>query len=507
MSSLARVGALVAAGTLVTTGLVSGLTSPAVAASNDPSPVQQAVSWLAGQSFYNAGSRIDFLQQLVLLGRTADATTQADAIKAAAVDYAKNAAADAKLVFAGDLVHEDANTWGAGDLVQAVANGVDDTTGQVTTPYSGPEVQALAVRALSALGGRTENAEYVKARDYLLTQQCSDGRFGGSLQAASCDASPEPGSADATALVVLYLGDSADSAVQASVDSARGWLRSAQQPDGSWQTDGSYGSPVSNSNSTGLAALAVGHGAESVKAAAWLRNVQIRDAGACTTAASKDEGAIAFTTADYAAARSNPAGLDEGAYTRGSWVYATQQSLAALEDAPDTGGSLQIAGSSDFVKGGSTLPLVVRNVAPESMGCLTGPGAKKTWTADSSGAATLNVTVPSVTSMSSYSVVDSAGRAASHTFRVLGPKVFGLSKARARVHRGRIERIIVRGLAPGEPIHVRYHGNVIRRGTATAAGTFVARFRVGRSLGVQRVVALGKFSDIRRGTTHFRVVR
>jgi hypothetical protein len=507
MSTFRRLCALAAASTLTVTGL-TGFTGLAPAqAVQDPTPVEQGATWLTKQSFFNAGARIDALQQFVALGRTSDAVAAAQAVKDGAAAYATSAAADAKLIFAGDLVDQDANTWGAGDLVAAVASGINDTTGRIDTPYSGPESQALAVRALSALGGRTENAEYATARDYLLSQQCTDGAFEASLQDSACTAPSQSGSADSTALVVLYLSASADTEVAAALDRARQWLSSAQQADGSWQSDGVFGAAISNANSTGLAALALGSGAQATKAAAWLRSVQIRDAGTCTTPASKDRGAIAYTPADYNEARTTAAGLDEGQFTRGSWVFATQQTLGVLRDAPQPAGALRMDGSTDFVRARSSVRLVARNIAPVSMGCLTGPNVKESWTAGSTGSSVRTVVLPRGTGIRVYRVVDSAGRTASHAFKVLGATTLGVKVTKSRVHRRGVQRVTVHGLAPGEPVRLRYRGLLIRRGVATASGTYTTSFRVGRSLGTKRLVAVGKFGDIRRGLTTFRVVR
>jgi hypothetical protein len=67
--------------------------------------------------------------------------------------------------------------------------------------------------------------------------------------------------------------------------------------------------------------------------------------------------------------------------------------------------------------------------------------------------------------------------------------------------------VTVTGLASREPARVLHKGRVVRRGTATAGGKFVARFKVTRSLGRTKVWGQGQFTDIRRGATYIRVVR
>jgi hypothetical protein len=67
--------------------------------------------------------------------------------------------------------------------------------------------------------------------------------------------------------------------------------------------------------------------------------------------------------------------------------------------------------------------------------------------------------------------------------------------------------IRVHGLAPFERTAVRYHGRIVKRGKADTAGAFSIRLAVGRTLGKQRVVVMGKFGDIRHGRAILRVIR
>ena len=506
MRITSRLAALAAGSSLVVAGLVA---APAGAAP-DPTPVDQGVSWLVKQDqaggLYNAGANIDFLQQLVLLGRSAEADAQVTAIKAKASDYASTAEAAAKLIYAGDIADEDATGWGPGGLVQKVADGVLDTTGQLDQAYTTPGSQALAVRALSGVNGRTQHAEYDAARDYLLTQQCADGRYRDGLAATSCDADAAEGSPDATAFVVLYLGDSTDAAVGTSVTKAKEWLKQAQQADGSWKSVDSWQPGQSNSNSTGLAALAVGAGPEATKGAAWLRKAQARDAGTCTTKiAATDKGAVAFTAADYQAG--TEAGLDEGMYTRGSWIYATQQSVAALQWAPANAGSLTLEGPAGYVKAGSTVKLSTRNVAPLSKGCLTGNGAKQTWTAGATGVWHRYVKAPAGTANRTYTLVDSANHKTTRVVKVLGTKYFTISRSASSVKKGQNVRVTIRGFAPGERVQLFYKGTRIRSSAASSTGVYTTTFNVGSTLGSQMVIVRGQFGDIRKGWTTVKVTR
>lgn len=506
MPIASRLAALAAGSSLVLTGLVA---APAGAASPDPSPVRQGVAWLAQQDFFGVGSRIDVLQQLAELDQLegAAASEQLTAIKAGAASYATSAEARAKVSYAGDLVGEDASTWGAGDLTQGVADGVDDATGRIEGSYVTPASQALAVRALGAFNGRTAHGEYVAARDYLLTQQCADGRFRDALAATTCDADGAAGSVDATAFAVLYLQDSGDQAVTARLAKAREWLGGSQLDDGSWKSlDQPWAAGVSNANSTGLAALALGAGPAADRAAAWLRSVQGRDAGTCTTAIGiQDRGAIAYTAADYAAGQTG--GLDEGQYTRGGWVYATQQSVAALQWAPSVSGALQLTGPTTYVRAGSYVKLQVRNVPVASRACLTGPASIKQRWQSTSPLRVRTVRVPAGTAKRYFRVTDSAGRTDGHVLKALGAKRFSVEKSAKRVKRSRYVRITVRGMAAGERVVVRYKGKTIRQTRASSKGVYTTRFRVGRATGVKSIKVLGQFPTVRYGSTTVRVVR
>lgn len=505
MPTSSRLAALAAGSSLVLTGLVA---APAVAAP-DPSPVDQGVDWLTAQDFFSVGSRIDVLQQLSLLDRldSGAAADQLAAIKSGAAGYATSAEASAKVSFAGDLVDEDAGTWGAGDLVQKTADGVDDASGRIEGEYVTPASQALAVRALGAFDGRTAHAEYAAARDYLLTQQCADGRFRDGLAANTCDADEAAGSADATAFTVLYLDDSTDAAVTQSVTKARAWLASSQEADGSWKSpDQSWGPGVNNTNSTGLATLALGAGEAATKGAAWLRQVQARDAGTCTTAiAAGDKGAMAYTEADYGYGLEG--GLDEGQFTRGGWVFASQQAVAALQWAPERPGATALTGASKYLRAGSQQRLTARNLAEHSLGCLTGPGTKQSWEATDATWLYRNIKLPARTGNYTYKLVDSAGQSDTFVVKTLAKTTLKVTRHHGRVKQGGIQRLVVRGLEPGERLYVFYKNKRIRTATASKWGTYVTEFRVGRQRGVQGVAVLGEFADIRRGKTFFRVVR
>ena len=91
--------------------------------------------------------------------------------------------------------------------------------------------------------------------------------------------------------------------------------------------------------------------------------------------------------------------------------------------------------------------------------------------------------------------------------KVLGPKTLPIYKTKSRVKRSGWVTARIGGLASQESAKIYYKGNLVRSGKATTGGVFSASFRVGRSLGMKRIVGYGQFGDIRRGATTVRVVR
>ena len=186
--------------------------------------------------------------------------------------------------------------------------------------FSSPLTQSLAVLALDRAGEVDTASPAVRM---LLQQQCADGGFPATFVAPNADGSaPDCApSVDTTSFVVQALDAvGADDAVGA----ATAWLAS-QQAD-----DGSYASPDgTNTNSTGLAAVALhlgGDAAAATKAGEWILTQQDGCAGATP-------GAIPFN-------------VD----SRGQEVRATTQALpgltsSALGDLTSVGATLEVPGT------------------------------------------------------------------------------------------------------------------------------------------------------------------
>ena len=91
--------------------------------------------------------------------------------------------------------------------------------------------------------------------------------------------------------------------------------------------------------------------------------------------------------------------------------------------------------------------------------------------------------------------------------RCWAARTLAVRTSKYRVKRSRLVTATVSGLARSERASVFYKGHLVRRGVASAAGTFKATFRVGRAKGVKRITAYGAFRDIRHGSDTIRVVR
>ena len=149
---------------------------------------------------------------------------------------------------------------------------------------------------------------------------------------AACDAGTRATSApdtDVTALAVLQLSaiKGKSRVVRAAIDDATSWLERKQKRNGS--LGGGPTTKASNSNSTGLTAWALGstgscHAA--VKAARWVRKLQVPQ-GVGGTPLAGEAGAVAPTTRPgYRAGRRN--GIDDG--ERDQWRRATAQAGPGL---------------------------------------------------------------------------------------------------------------------------------------------------------------------------------
>ncbi|SHF55298.1 prenyltransferase/squalene oxidase repeat-containing protein [Streptoalloteichus hindustanus] len=204
--------------------------------------------------------------------------------------------------------------------------------------------QALAVIGLAGVG---ENDRL--ALDTLLTQQCSEGYFRiffeyipttevgdhvtpDGRKVSTCDEgrplgkSPPDGDATGIALSAMLAARKAGAnGLDQPISRAVAWLRGRQDSGGGW--GGGVGTQAPNTNSTGLITQALaeagGADAEVDRGVAFLKSAQVTDADA-GTALAKDIGAIAYTPAEYRAARTN------GMVNPHTWIRAGAQASLGL---------------------------------------------------------------------------------------------------------------------------------------------------------------------------------
>jgi len=191
--------------------------------------------------------------------------------------------------------------------------------------------QAFAANGLA----RADSDRAGDARRFLLAQQCADGFFrlnfaAKDAPAQDCDsggASLSAPDTDVTALAVILLENTPGktSPVRTSITEAVGWLKATQGDNGSF--GGGVATEASNSNSTGLAAWALGDAGAcrpAARAATYVRKLQVRGDVAGTPLA-REKGAIAYDRAGY---REGQDGI--GSTERDQWRRATSQATPGL---------------------------------------------------------------------------------------------------------------------------------------------------------------------------------
>jgi len=543
MSVFRRLCALGAASTLTIAGLGTGLaTSPAGAVTLDDRPVTIGAAWLEGQltsgvlhndqyDFDDYGLTIDAgLSLSAVTGHDTTVGSISDAIAAHIGDYiaypghtlaGSIAKAAAFAIAAGD----DPTSYGGENLVtdlEARVAGSDPIKGRIQDAYTpGPFEsdfanvigQAFAARVLSEESS-TKAADVVS---FLLDQQCSDGYFrlyfnpdaAGTDQTcdggATGESSPDT---DATALTLLQLEaintDTPSQAVSDAIDAAELWLLDTQHADGSF--GGGASTEAANTNSTGLAGWAIGELGDdtaATSAAVWVRSHQADEATACADGLSSETGALGYDDAAVAAGRAD--GITTA--TQDQWRRATAPTLPVLRWAPAASSALAVTGPTGYLEAGTSATYQVSGAAPGAQVCLSGAGAPRHLVASADGSTSAKVTMPAGTADRVVTASVATGSSDSLVANVLGAKKLPVKPARDRVHRGGRVKVVVRGLAPGEQVTLRFRGKTVRTGVATPEGRFVKRIRVGHKLGKARVVAWGEFPSIRHGRVTIRVVR
>ena len=245
----------------------------------------------------------------------------------------------AKALVLAQSAERDPRSFGGVNLVRRLAARVSDTAPYVgriedkgDLDYANSIGQAFAAVGLADAGSPKAGP----ALRFLLKQQCSDGFFrlnfvDKSKRRQGCDAGNADLSApdtDVTALAVLVLNalPNQGKMVRGASADAVGWLKDTQKRNGSF--GGGVLTEASNTNSTGLAAWALGDARfcrTAVKTARWVRDLQVRGDVSGTPLAG-EKGAIAYDAAAMEAAQVDGITVE----TRDQWRRATAQAAPGL---------------------------------------------------------------------------------------------------------------------------------------------------------------------------------
>ena len=539
MRRTTRLGAYVASAALALTGTLTGVApAPAMAdaATHDPIGTDQGAAWLEGQltdglmynpnygGFDDYGLTIDAGLALAAVGGHESAVAQITSALADHVDdyvtpFGGPHSYSGGLAKLASLVGQPAATsFGGQNLVTELEGRVADTApiagrledagftpgDQFDDDSANTLGQAYAAKVLAA----ADSAEADDVTGFLLQQQCASGYFRLGFTkdktdpVQSCVEGTDTPDTDATAIAVLQLADqSAEPLVGAAIARAETWLTDQQNDDGSW--GGGTSTEAANTNSTGLAAWALGDTAASEKAAQWLRDHQSDDTDFCTALAG-ERGAIAYDGAALSTGRSD--GIDDASSDQ--WRRASTQAVPGLTYLPvdTTPSAPALEAPSGFRKAGSQASLTTSGVNDGDVICLNGRGVRQRQAVTGSSS-TVPFKLPGGTATRIYTVRDADGHSDTAAVKILGRKKLAVHKSKSRVRRSGKVSVVVRGLQPGEKARVLYKGKVKKRGVANSAGKIRTTFRVGRSTGRKRIVAVGQFADIRRGTAVVRVRR
>ncbi len=331
-----RAATTLAAAALAVTGVLT--TAPSASAA----PADRSVDWLAGQLdgglMYNAqfdfndyGLTADAGYALIEVGGQGRKVQQvrralADDVNSwtTGVDFGSDAvfagSVAKALVFAAEAPRARPRSFGGVDLVERMESQVSTDVGTAGRVAGTNTIgQAFAARGLTVTGA--DRAPAVTA--YLLQQQCREGYFRlgfseADAPAQGCEASGGEADFDATALAVLNLQavPAPSPTVRAAVDTALDWMVAQQRRNGSF--GGGAATESSNTNSTGLAAWALGQDRRcrpAAQAASWVEGLRL------------DNGAIAYDRPALRSARDG--GITTR--TRDQFRRATSQAAPGLE--------------------------------------------------------------------------------------------------------------------------------------------------------------------------------
>jgi hypothetical protein len=538
MHTMHRRVAALATPVIVLSGLAVTTAPTATAVTHDPRPVAAAADWatsqltnglltvrFSGTDFPDYGLSADLAISLAEVGgHGATVTAISDAVKANINSYVGDDGAGES--YAGPLgkaavlaraAGADPTSYGGENLVTRLEARVSTsgaTAGRISDASAFGEFanvigQAFAARALDDANSSLTGS----ATDFLLEQQCAAGWFrlefsdpGAPDQSCAGDSGANPDT-DVTALAVVLLGSQAgDPDVSTVLAKAVSWLQSTQKADGSF--GGGTSTEAANANSTGLAGWALGErgstaGAE--KAATWLRQHQLANAGSCTVYAAADRGALSYDDGARRAAAVQALTPD----TRGQYVRATAQALPALAWAAAGPGTVAptLPTKQHFSQPGDQVTLEVSTANPGDVVCFALRGLAGTQVvADPSGRASIAVALPAGTEKRLYDASDSSGAVGSFRYLVLDATKLHVKPAKDAVEQGKAQAVKVRGLENNEKVKVLVDGEVVGRGHADRDGEFHLRFVRSLNLGKHKVRAVGQFDD-RKGKASYRVVR
>ncbi|HEY3737059.1 MAG TPA: Ig-like domain repeat protein [Jatrophihabitans sp.] len=412
----------------------------------------------------------------------------------ALVQHGIYANATAKALAFAVLAGEDPTAFGGEDLI-AQLEGTIQPSGRIQDDssygdYANVYGQAFAVNGLY---GADEATAVSETLGFLGTQQCSAGyfpeNFGDPYSPdytldATCDAKGLTADVDATATVVLELQPlvATNTTAAGVVTAATTWLADTQAADGSW--DG-------NANSTGLAGWALGESGQTPaaeKAAEWVRGRQLANVGACAPFTA-DAGALALDNDGFVAAED---GISDDEYN--SYAVATAQALPVLRWLPIAASSPAISGPSGYVQGGTSATYQVSGFEPQTRACVTQGATTSLVATDGSGAATLHLSLPSSTGISTVTVSDGTTSSSVDT-SVLAAATLTVTPSATTAVGGSPLVITVSGLANAEAVSVTFQGQTYS-GTASASGTFTTpSITVSSAPGAGPITAVGQFAN------------
>jgi hypothetical protein len=230
------------------------------------SPVARTSTWLAGYEFTvddGFGARINAALGLAVLDRKADAAvlrTKLAELSTGSAQVAGKPGDAATLAILADIVHADPTNFGGTDLIKALLDSTDPTTGQVGN-FGSAYAQAIAIIALKRANQPVPAPMVTKLLEF---RDATSGAFGYDFGGFVADP-------DSTALAIqaLYLVRHH----KAEIAKAAAWAKSIRTKDGYWD---SY-SPVDSTALMGSAFKLIGKSYS--KSKSWLLKQQLADGG------------------------------------------------------------------------------------------------------------------------------------------------------------------------------------------------------------------------------------